>query len=84
MKPEYLSDDLDDMLFHVVEEASEVIKEVTKIKRFGAFNRWPNSEADTNLTRLIQETDDLQKAVRRYAAAQTTQNLTREDWIGDL
>ena len=84
MHPEFLPTDLDGMLDHVIEEAAEVILAASKIKRFGPDSTWPIGNPSNNLLDLINEAEDLRTAVARYAAAQSTKNLTKEDWQGNL
>lgn len=66
MKPGYEPKDLHDAIAHLGEEASEVTKECLKTLRFGLKGRSPETPDKENWQRIIDELQDLEKAVLRY------------------
>lgn len=61
MSPKHLPTTYEGKLDHIIEECSEVIKVVLKIKRFGLI-----SEGYNNLGNLIDEVDDVKKATDNF------------------
>lgn len=50
----------------VIEEASEVIQAICKIKRFGMYNYHPDKPNETNINRLLDEINDLEEILKEY------------------
>lgn len=68
MKEEYLPDDFDGRLAHLVEEAGETLAAAGKTQRFGrecVNPELPPADQETNICWLRRELDDLQRAVDR-------------------
>lgn len=61
MSPKHLPTTYEGKLDHIIEECSEVIKVVLKIKRFGL-----TSEGYDNLSNLIDEVEDVVKATDNF------------------
>lgn len=68
MSPEHLPDTYEGRLDHIIEEASEVIKAVIKIKRFGLKATDPNTgKSYDNLIDLYDEVQDVRKAFDNFS-----------------
>jgi hypothetical protein len=68
MTPEFLPKNKNTALAHVMEECAEVIKEGSKIYRFGWASYNPNlpiEERETNRDALLREMEDLELAIER-------------------
>lgn len=50
----------------VIEECSEVIQAIIKIKRFGWLNHHPDRPHSDNLTELLDEIEDLIQCIGEY------------------
>ena len=65
-------------LDHIIEEASEVIKEAIKIRRFGPFSYHPDDpKREANIVRLQYEVIDLKDAVNNFAAHVYNEDLLK-------
>lgn len=66
MHAEYIQPGLEQSLYHVQEEAAEVIVAIAKIHRFGLFNFDPSNKVPvSNLQHLRSELGDLVAAIAR-------------------
>jgi len=50
----------------VIEECSEVIQAICKIKRFGVFSYHPNRPQTNNFIELLEEIEDLENVLSEY------------------
>jgi hypothetical protein len=70
MHPEYLPTTEEGKLDHILEEATEVINIIMKIKRFGPFSYHPKDENKTSNLDLLQgEVNDLALSFEAYRKA---------------
>jgi hypothetical protein len=80
VNPKYFRNDFHGILFHVVQEASEVTKEAMKIAMYGldSFNpELPIEQRETNRHALLREIDDLRHHLDRlYLATQNEKENT--------
>lgn len=82
MKPEYLKAGLENTAIHVVQEASELIKDITKCQLFGWGNHHPDDlKKIPNWEKVLDELSDLSYAIARLRATMSAYQKWMQDNI---
>lgn len=86
MHEEFIREDYDSSLAHLLEECGEVVQIIGKIYRFGLYSYnplVPESDQKSNVALLHEEIEDLQAAIGRYYNAYVTE-ITGREILNDL